>query len=47
MKLRVPDQEVDQRKLGEKTAEKDRQAHKLNREDAVDRSRWSKQIRDD
>jgi len=43
MKLRVPGQEVDQRKL----VEKDRQACKLNREDAVDRNRWRKQVRDD
>jgi len=27
--------------------EKDCQAHKLNREDVVDRSRWRKQIRHD
>ena len=27
--------------------EKDCQAHKLNREDAMDRNRWRKQIRDD
>jgi len=27
--------------------EKDCQARKLNREDAVDRNRWRKQIRDD
>jgi len=27
--------------------EKDYQAHKLNREDALDCSRWRKQIRDD
>jgi len=26
---------------------KDSQAHKLNREDAMDRSRWRKQIKDD
>jgi len=41
---RVPDQEVDQRKLGEK---KDRQARKLNREDAMDCNRRREQIRDD
>jgi len=28
------------------TVEKDCQAHKLNKEDAVDRIRWVKQIRD-
>ena len=27
--------------------QKDCQAHKLNREDAIDRNRWRKQIRDD
>jgi len=27
--------------------EKDCQAHKFNREDALDRNRWRKQIRDD
>jgi len=27
--------------------QKDCQAHKLNREDAIDRSRWRKQIKDD
>jgi len=35
-----------QRKLGERL-KKDSQAHKLNREDAMDRNRWRKQIRDD
>jgi len=43
---RVPGQGVHQRKLGE-IVEKDCQAHKLNREDAMDRIRWMKQIRDD
>jgi len=38
--------EVDQRKLGE-IVEKACQAHKLNREDAMDRNKWRKQIRDD
>jgi len=42
MKRRVPDQEVDQRGLGERLCEKDCQAHKLNREDAMDHSRWRK-----
>jgi len=46
MKWRVTDQEVDQRNFGE-TVQKDCQAHKLNREDAMDYSRWRKQIRDD
>jgi len=39
----VSGQEVDQRKLGE-TVEKDCRARGLNREDAMDRSRWRKQI---
>jgi len=42
----VPGLEADQRKLG-KSVEKDCQAHKLNKEDAMDRNRWRKQIRDD
>ena len=46
MKWRVPGQEVDQRKLGERLW-KDCQAHKLNREDAMDNIRWIKQIMDD
>jgi len=29
------------------TVEKNCQVHKLNREDAMDRKRWRKQIRDD
>jgi len=41
----VPGQEVDQRKLGERLW-KDSKARKLNREDAKDRNRWRKQIRD-
>jgi len=40
MNLRVPDQEVDQRGLKERLCKKDCQAHKLNREDAMDHSRW-------
>jgi len=47
MKWIVPGQEVDQRKLGERLWKKDCQARKLNREDAKDRNRWRKQIRDD
>jgi len=38
MKRRVPDQEVDQRGLGE-VVQKDCQTSKLNREDAMDCSR--------
>jgi len=45
MKLRVPTQDVDQRKVGD--CGKDCQAHKLNREDAMDHGRWRKWIRDD
>jgi len=46
MKLRVPSQEEDQRKLGQ-VVEKDCQALKLNREEAMDHNRWRKQIGDD
>jgi len=41
----VPGQEVDQRKLGREIVEKDCQARGLQREDAMDCSRWMKQIR--
>ena len=47
MKWRVPGQEVDERKLGERLWKKDPQTRGLNREDAMDRIRWKKQIRDD
>jgi len=47
MKWRVPGEEVNQRKLGERLWKKDFQACGLNREDAMDRLRWKKQIRDD
>jgi len=43
--VQVPGQEADQRKLGD--CAKDCQAHRLNREDAMDHNRWRKQIRDD
>jgi len=36
MKWRVPGHELDQRKLGE-IVEKGRQAHELNKQDAIDR----------
>jgi len=36
-----------QRIFGDRLWEKNCQAHKLNREDATDHSRWKKQIRDD
>jgi len=42
---RVPGQEVDQKKTWTEIVEKDCKAHGLNREDAMDRSRWRKQIR--
>jgi len=42
MKWREPGQEVDQRKLRE-NVEKDCKARGLNREDAMDRSRWRNQ----
>jgi len=45
MKCRVPDQETDQKGLGERWCKKDRQARKLNRKFAMDRSRWRKQIK--
>ena len=40
------DQEVDQRGLGERLCKKICQARKLNRDDAMDRSRWKKLIKD-
>jgi len=46
MKLRVPDQKVDQRGLGERLCKKDCQSCELNREDAMDCSRWRKLIKD-
>jgi len=41
--VEVPGQEVDQRKLGERLWKKT-VMHGLNREDAMDHSRWRKQI---
>ena len=41
--MEVPGQEVDQRKLGE-IVKKDYRARGLNMEDAMDCSRWRKQI---
>jgi len=43
MKWRVPGQEAKRRE----TVKKDCQAYKLNREDAMDRTRWRKQIKND
>jgi len=45
MKWRVPGQEVDQRKLGERLWKKT--VNKLNREDVMDHNRLGTQIRDD
>jgi len=45
MKWRVPGQEVDQ--TWREIVEKDCQACKLNKEDAMDCKRWRKQIQDD
>jgi len=45
MKWRVPGKEIDQRKLGDRLWKKFCKACGLNREDAMDRSRWRKQIR--
>ena len=42
MRWRAPDQEVDQRGRGERLCKKDCQARNLNRDDAMDRSRWNK-----
>jgi len=46
MKWKVPDQEVDQRGLGE-VVQNDCQTHKLKREDAMDHRRWRKLMKDD
>ena len=40
-------QEADQRKHGDRLWKKDCQARGLKREDAMDHSRWMKQIKDD
>ena len=45
--VEVPGQEVDQRGLRQRLCKKTCQAHKLNREDAMDHDRWRKQIKDD
>jgi len=45
MKLRVPGQE--KKKTWREIVDKDCQACKLNEENAMDRNRWRKQIRDD
>ena len=41
----VPDQELTKVEL-ERGLEKDCQTHKLNKEDAMDRSKWRKLIKD-
>jgi len=45
MKWRVPHQELDKKGCGE-VVQKDCQAHKLNREDAMDHSKQRKLIKD-
>jgi len=45
MKLRVPGHEETKENL--EIVEKDCQARKLNRQDAMDRNRWRKQVRDE
>jgi len=45
MKLRVQGQEKDQRGPGE-VVQEDCQARKLNKEDAMDRCKWRKMIKD-
>jgi len=44
MKWRVPGQQVDRKKTWREIVEKDCKARGLNMEDAMDRSRWRKQI---
>jgi len=44
--VKAPDQEVDQRGLRERLCQKDCQARKLIREDAVDHGRWRKVTKD-
>jgi len=47
MKLRVLGQGRRPKKTSREIVEKDCQARKLNREDAMDRNTWRKQIMDD
>jgi len=42
----VPDKRRRPKKTWTEVVQKDCQAHKLNRKDAMDRSRWRKQIKD-
>jgi len=46
MKLRVQGQEEDQRGPGERFVRENYQARKLNKEDAMDRCKWRKMIKD-
>jgi len=46
VKLRVQDQEEDQRGPGERLLREDCRARKMNKEDAIDRSKWRKMIKD-
>ena len=45
MRWMAPDQEADQKGRGDRLCKKDCQARNLNREYAMDRSRWRKQIK--
>ena len=44
--MEVPDQEVDQKRTWREVVQKDCEARKLNREDAVDHSRWKQLIKE-
>jgi len=46
MKERVLDQEVDKKRTCTQVVAKDCQARKLNKQDAMDHSRWRKLIKD-
>ena len=46
MKLRVQDQEEDQRGPGQRLYERNLQACKMNEKDAIDRCKWRKLIKD-
>jgi len=46
MKWRVPNQEVDQKRTWIQVVQKDSQARKLNKEDAMDHNRYRKLIKD-
>jgi len=46
MKLRVQDQGEDQKKTWKEVVREDCQARKLNKEDAMDRCKWRKMIKE-